>query len=135
MVERKNDAMVQGVLQAEERRRQALLAADVAALQTLLADGLVYVHSTAVSDSKASYLAKLQSASLKYLSLHFEDFQVRVLGHCAVVTGRMSAEVSKDGQSKRVCSMFMTVWSTDDDVGGAPALWTLQAHQGTPLPA
>ena len=134
MVERKNDALVQEVLQAEERRRQALLAGDTAALQTLLADALVYVHSTATSDSKASYLAKLQSGSLKYVSLHFEDLQARVLGHCAVVTGRMSAEVSKDGQSKQVRSLFITVWSADGEVG-APALWQLQAHQGTPLPA
>lgn len=134
MVERKTDALVQAVLQAEERRRQALLAADVVALQTLLDDGLVYVHSTAASDSKASYLAKLQNASLKYLSLHFEDLQVRVLGRCAVVTGRMSAEVSKEGQPKQVRSLFMTVWSTDEGAG-EPARWTLQAHQGTPLPA
>ena len=50
------------VLAAEERRRQALLSADLEALQGLLADTLVYVHSTAASDSKDSYLAKLRGA-------------------------------------------------------------------------
>ena len=34
------------VLAAEERRREALLSADLEALQGLLADTLVYVHST-----------------------------------------------------------------------------------------
>ncbi len=126
-------AGVQAVLRAEEQRRQALLAGDGAALQTLLADDLVYVHSTAASDTKTSYLAKLQSGSLKYLSLQFDDLQVRLAGHCAVVTGRMSAEVSKDGQARQVRSLFMTVWSADGD-GGAPAQWTLRAHQGTPVP-
>lgn len=124
-------AMVQEVLYAEEQRRQAMLAGDCAALQALLADDMVYVHSTAASDSKTTYLAKLQSGSLRYLSLQFDNLQVRLAGHSAVVTGRMSAEVGKDGQARQVRSLFMTVWSVDSD-GRAPAQWKLHAHQGTP---
>lgn len=128
-----DDAGVQAVLRAEEQRRQALLEGDCVALQSLLADDLVYVHSTAASDTKNSYMAKLQSGSLKYLSLQFDDLQVRLAGDCAVVTGRMSAEVSKDGQARQVRSLFMTVWCADGE-GSASAQWTLQAHQGTPIP-
>jgi hypothetical protein len=84
-------------LALEERRRQALLAGDVLALQDLLADGLVYVHSTGVCDRKDSYLNKLSGGSLKYLALNFSDLQVQSLPQVAVVTGRMAAVVSKDG--------------------------------------
>jgi ketosteroid isomerase-like protein len=124
---------VQAVLNAEDARRQALLAGDVAALQALLAEDLVYVHSSAASDSKASYLAKLGSGSLRYLSLQFDDLQARAVGECVVVTGSMKAEVSKDGQSRQVRSLFMTLWARSS---GAHALapWQMQAHQGTPLP-
>jgi hypothetical protein len=114
-------------LALEERRRQVLLAGDMSALQGLLADGLVYVHSTGVSDRKDSYLHKLSGASLKYLELNFSDLQVQSLSQTAVVTGRMAAVISKDGQRKDVASLFMTVWAC-----GADGAWRLHAHQGTP---
>jgi ketosteroid isomerase-like protein len=118
------------VLALEERRRQALLAGDLPALQGLLADDLVYVHSTGTCDGKATYLAKLSGGSLKYLELNFSDLQVQSLQQAAVVSGRMAAVVSKDGQRKNVASLFMTVWGS-----GADGAWRLHAHQGTPLPA
>ena len=117
------------VLALEERRRQALLAGDLPALQGLLSPDLVYVHSTGACDRRDSYLAKLASGSLRYLSLNFSDLQVQVLQQAAVVTGRMAAQVSKDGQPKNVASLFMTVWAC-----GADGAWRLCAHQGTPLP-
>jgi len=119
---------------AEEQRRQAMLNGDVAALDGLLSDGLVYVHSTGARDSKTTYLAKLASGSLKYLSLSFEDLQVHAAGSGHVVTGRMSAEVSKDGQSKAVRSLFMTVWMPESGAEGPQGLRML-AHQGTPCPS
>ena len=117
------------VLALEERRRQALLAGDLPALQDLLADDLVYVHSTGACDGKASYLAKLSGGSLKYLELNFSELHVQPLQQVAVVNGRMAAVVSKDGQRKNVASLFMTVWAC-----GADGTWHLRAHQGTPLP-
>lgn len=117
------------VLALEERRRQALLAGDLPALQGLLDDKLVYVHSTGVCDRKDSYLAKLSGGSLKYLELVFSDLQVQRLQQAAVVSGRMTAVVSRDGQQKHVASLFMTVWA-----GGADGVWRLHAHQGTPAP-
>ena len=118
------------VLALEERRRQALLAGDLPALQGLLAEELVYVHSTGACDRQASYLAKLSGGSLKYLALDFHDLQVQLLQQAAVVSGRMAARVSKDGQPKDVASLFMTVWGCGPD-----GVWRLHAHQGTPVPA
>ena len=117
------------VLEFEELRRQALLAGDLPALHGLLADDLVYVHSTGVCDHKDSYLTKLSGGSLKYLALNFSELQVQVLQQVAVVSGRMAAVVVKDGQNKNVASLFMTVWGCDAD-----GVWRLHAHQGTPLP-
>ena len=118
------------ILALEELRRQALLAGDLPALQRLLAEDLVYVHSTGACDGRDSYLAKLAGGSLQYLELDFFSLQVQVLPQAATVSGRMVALVSKDGQRKNVASLFMTVWAR-----GADGEWRLQAHQGTPLPA
>lgn len=118
------------VLALEERRRQAMLAGDLPALQGLLADALVYVHSTGGCDSKDSYLAKLSGGGLKYLEVNFSELHVQVLQQAAVVSGRMAAVISKDGQRKNVASLFMTVWGC-----GADGVWRLHGHHGTPLPA
>lgn len=116
-------------LALEERRRQALVAGDLPALRGLLADDLVYVHSTGASDRKDSYLAKLSAGRLKYLSLELSELQVQSLQLAVVVSGRMAATVLRDGQQKSVASLFMTVWGCDRD-----GVWRLHAHQGTPLP-
>lgn len=123
--------VVAAALAAEEQRRQALLAGDMAALEALLSDGLVYVHSTAVRDGKDSYLAKLRGGGLKYLSLAFDELQACAVGDAVVVTGRMSAEIEKDGQRKPVRSLFMTVWAQAVGPDGRRE-WRLHAHQGTP---
>lgn len=117
------------VIALEERRRQALLSSDLNTLQSLLSDNLIYMHSTGVCDHKDNYLAKLANGSLKYLKLNFGEMHVQELMNAAVVTGRMSATISKDGQQKEVASLFMTVWAC-----GTDGAWRLQAHQGTPVP-
>lgn len=118
----------------EQRRRDALLAGDAGALEALLSDALVYVHSTAARDSKASYLRKLHDQVLRYLRLDFRDLQAQVTDGAALVTGRMSATVLKDGQEKQVSSVFLTVWLPEAGPSGEP-VWRLRAHQGTPLPS
>lgn len=117
------------VLALEERRRQAMLAADLPTLQELLAEDLSYVHSSGSPDNKESYLAKLSGGNLKYLSVDLRSLQVQLLPQAAVVTGRMSAVINMNDQRKNIESVFMTVWSCDSN-----GVWRLHAHQGTPVP-
>ncbi len=123
----------QGALSAEEARRQALLRDDWLSLDSLLSDDLVYVHSTTAKDNKVSLMAKLTSGELQYLRVDFEDLDAHGAGNCVVITGQLSAEISKQGQSKQIRSLFMTVWRLVY-TGSAEPKWQLSAHQGTPLP-
>ena len=116
------------VLQAEEKRRTALVANDAEALAPLMAPELVYVHSTGGRDNRQSYLESLRSGTLRYLEVTFSDLQVHELpGQTAIVTGRMKAAIIRHGQALEVNSHFMTVWARDER--GQP--WRLYAHQGT----
>ena len=121
-------------LMAEEQRRQAMLSGDIAALEELLSEGLVYVHSTGGRDTKTTYLDKMASGSLKYVTLSFEDLQVHAAGPGEMVTGRMSAEVIIGGQSKAVRSLFLTVWMPELGAEGRQRMRML-AYQGTSGPA
>ena len=119
----------QAVLQAEEKRRQALLAGDLDALDALLSPALVYVHSSGGQDSKASYLQHMRSGTLQYQSMSFEALQAHPASFCCIVTGRMLAQVTRNGQPMSIRSLFMTVWAP---APGTAPVWQLQAYQGTP---
>lgn len=119
----------QAVLQAEENRRQALLAGDLNALDALLSPALVYVHSSGGQDSKASYLEHMRSGTLQYQSMSFEALQAHPASSCCIVTGRMLAQVTRNGQPMSIRSLFMTVWAP---APGTAPVWQLQAYQGTP---
>jgi hypothetical protein len=117
------------LLAAEEARRQAMLAADVAALGTLLSDALAYTHSTGVTDSKHSYLQLLASGALRYEALEFAAPQARLMGTAGMVNAVMYATVRKGDMRRDIASSYLAVWEY------TPAGWVLQAVQATALPA
>ncbi|AYQ26865.1 MULTISPECIES: nuclear transport factor 2 family protein [unclassified Polaromonas] len=122
-------ALERSLLAAEKTRRQAMLAADVAALGTLLSDTLAYTHSTGVTDSKQSYLALLASGALRYETLEFATPQARLIGTAGLVGAVMYATVLKGGVRRDIASSYLAVWEH------TAAGWVLQAVQATALPA
>jgi hypothetical protein len=122
-------ALEHSLLAAEEARRQAMLAADVAALGTLLSDTLAYTHSTGVTDGKHSYLELLASGALRYESLEFALPRVRLMGTAGLVNAVMHAAVRKGELRRDIASSYLAVWEH------TAAGWVLQAVQATALPA
>jgi Domain of unknown function (DUF4440) len=84
-------------LKAEDARYAAQTKSDFDALERLYGDDLVYVHSTAVVDSKASYIDR-QRSGLHYRVMKPSDVKVRVFGCLAIITGRGDYEVTQNGQ-------------------------------------
>ncbi|MES2910672.1 MAG: nuclear transport factor 2 family protein [Pseudomonadota bacterium] len=118
----------QGLLAAEEARRQAMLGNDIGKLEGLLADSLAYVHSTGGTDSKESYLKKLSSGDLLYETVEFVEPSARVIGTVGLVSAAMRATVTgRDGSNRRnVFNTYLAVWAH------GPSGWVLQMLQGTP---
>jgi hypothetical protein len=117
------------LLAAEEARRLAMLAADTAALDTLLSDALAYTHSTGVIDSKASYLQLLAGGALRYEALEFVAPQARLVGRAGLVSAVMRATVRKGEVRRDIASSYLAVWE-HTALG-----WVLQVVQATALPA
>ena len=90
----------------EERRYRAMCEADMAALDELLADSLVYTHSNALADTKASYLAGIRGKKWNYRKIERPVEEIQIHGDCAVVTGQVMyfadcvAELSQTPRSK-----------------------------------
>jgi hypothetical protein len=122
-------ALEHSLLAAEEARRLAMLAADVATLGTLLSDALAYTHSTGVTDSKQSYLRLLASGALRYETLEFAEPRSRLMGTAGLVSAVMYAAVRKGDLRRDIASSYLAVWEH------TAAGWVLQAVQATALPA
>lgn len=54
----------------EERRYQAMLDNDLVTLERLLGEELRYIHSNALVDSKASYIASLKAGAVQYQQIN-----------------------------------------------------------------
>jgi ketosteroid isomerase-like protein len=113
----------------ESRRYRAMCEADVATLEELIADSLVYTHSYGGADSKASYLDGIRSKKWVYQAVERPIEDIQVHGDCAVVTGQVRIALLSSGQPKKLNSRFTNVW-----VKGAKG-WQMVAWQSTPLPA
>jgi hypothetical protein len=116
------------LLAAEEARRQAMLAADVAVLGALLSDTLAYTHSTGLTDTRQSYLQLLASGALRYEALEFGAPHARLMGTAGLVRAVMYATVRKGELRRDIASSYLAVW--EHTATG----WVLQAVQATALP-
>jgi ketosteroid isomerase-like protein len=97
-------------LKAEDSRYAAQTTNDFDALQRLYGDDLVYVHSSAATDGKASYIER-QRSGLHYHVMKPSDIKVRVYGCLAIITGRGDYEVTQDGQDSSPHLLFTAVWA------------------------
>ena len=119
----------QDILALEEKRCAAMAANDVAALEGLFHDDLIYTHSSAVVDTRASYLEVLRSGHTRYHSVQRSDEKVRVCGDAALVTGRAIIDVTVKGEKKHLDTRFLAVWTR------TPKGWKFVGWQSTKLPA
>jgi len=118
----------QEVLQVEQARVRALLAADAAALELLLADDLLFVHVSGWAQTKQEYVESIRRGALKYEAIEHRNVRVRIYGEAAVLTGRSALKVRSErrqGQLLDVDNLFTAVYTK---TGGR---WQLAVWQST----
>jgi ketosteroid isomerase-like protein len=98
-------------LRAEDARYAAQTTGDYAAMDRLFGDDLVYIHSSAAVDGKASYIESMTSGAVKYRSMKRSDTRVRTYGCLAVITGDADFDVTVKGQDLSVQLRFHSVWA------------------------
>lgn len=113
----------------EDARYRAMIAGDPKELGRYLSDRLTYTHSTALTESKAEYLASVAKGVFKYRDIKISERRIRAAGGAALVTGRITIDILIDGQPKLLQSRFLNVWVEE---GGD---WRMIAWQSTPIPA
>jgi len=112
------------ILELENRRIEAMTKGDTQALEEILADDLIYTHTTARLDTKASFIESIKSGRTNYKSVERKDVEVRQLGDTAVVTGHAKFHVGDNTFEAR----FTDVYAKRN---GA---WQMVAWQSTRVP-
>lgn len=113
----------------EDRRYAAMVGGDLETLDELLSDDVIYAHSNASVDNKASYLNLLRTGALKYHSLEHTTDAVVTRPGLVIISGTMSGSIHMHGAAKTLNSRVAAVWSAED------GRWRLLAFQPTPIPA
>jgi len=116
------------VLAADDRRFQAMMKQDWPTLNAVLADDLVYVHSTARVESKGEHVGNLQSGKPHYRGIAPRDRKVRVRGDVGIVNGVSDMHVENAGKEQRFTIRYLAVYVLG--VGG----WQMTAWQSTKVP-
>ena len=108
----------------DDRWGKAIVTHDVAALETLLADDLIYGHASGVLDTKAKYIAKIQSGKQVYATLARKNVSVRILDANNAVTHSWShvTGTNQDGKFDDKL-MMLHIWTKRKGV------WQLVGHQ------
>jgi hypothetical protein len=95
---------------AEDARYAAQTSLDYIALERLLADDLVYIHSSVVVDNKQSYIDSMRNGSVRYLAMKRSEVQVRTFGCVAVMTGVGYFDVQIKDKPISVELRFHSLW-------------------------
>lgn len=101
-------------LAAEDARYAAQTGDDFAAMEKLIGADLVYIHSSAVVDNKASYIDSMRSGNVKYRNMQRSDVTVRTYGCLAIISGLANFDVTVKGQDLSVEIRFHSIWASRD---------------------
>lgn len=118
----------QAIIDLDRRRMDALCKQDIPTLNALLADDLVYTHSSARVDTKQSLIGGIEAGTTVYTSIETSDVQAQAFGDAVVLTGVARISVMSSGRPNSFGIRFIDVYANK---GGQ---WQMVAWQSTRLP-
>jgi len=110
------------ILKVDEERNQALQKGDVATLERIYSDDVVYANASGALLTKAQHLAELKGRTLNFRSFKHENVQVTVHGDSGVLTGISKSVVEYQGSVSSSNRRFLNVFSKKD------GHWLVVAH-------
>ena len=116
------------IIELDKKRMTAMAQKDVATLNEIIADDLVYTHSSARLDSKASLIGNMESGSTVYTAVVPSDVKAQDLGDTVVLTGSCRISVNSGGRPNSFGVRFTDVYANR---GGR---WQMVTWQSTRLP-
>jgi ketosteroid isomerase-like protein len=118
----------QKVIELDRQRMDAMAKKDIAALNKLISDDLVYTHSSARLDTKQSLIGAMETGKTVYTAVVPSDVKGQEYGDTVVLTGNARISVNSGGNAMNFGVRFTDVWASK---GGQ---WQMVAWQSTRTP-
>jgi ketosteroid isomerase-like protein len=117
----------QAIIDLDRKRMEAMGKKDIATLNDLLSDDLIYCHSSARLDTKQSLIGAMQSGATVYEAVEPSDVKAQDLGGAVVLTGIARIRVTSGGKPNAFAVRFTDVYANR---GGK---WQMVTWQSTRL--
>ena len=118
----------QELLKVEHDRYRAMEKIDIAHLDKVMDDSLMFIHANGSIDKKKAFLDRLKAKGLRYNSVVTSDLSARVFGACGVVTGKSDLEITVGERKINPQLIFTSVYAKKGDN------WVLVSYQSTNQP-
>ena len=118
----------QKVIELDRKRMEAMVKQDFATLESIIADDLIYTHSTARIDTKESLIGNMKSGRTVYTGLEASDVVAQDLGDAVVLTGVARVNVTSNGNPVSFGIRFVNVY------GNRGGNWQMVTWQSTKTP-
>ena len=115
------------VATAVEQLRKAMIDADKAMLESLVADQLSYGHSGGHIDDKKEFVEKIASGRSDFVSIDLSEQTISVSGKAALVRHILKAKTNDGGNPGEVQLRILLVWQKQS------GKWKLLARQAVKL--
>ena len=116
------------VIALDAQRMTAMSTRDIGTLNALIADELVYTHSSARLDTKKSLIDNMQTGKTVYTAVVPSDVEAQDYGDTVVLTGVARISVNSGGNAMNFGVRFTDVWANKS------GNWQMVAWQSTKLP-
>ena len=116
------------IIDLDKKRMQAMAEKDFATLNAVLADDLIYTHSSARLDSKQSLIGNMQSGATVYTSVEPSEVKAQDLGDAVVLTGVAQIKVVSNGKPNAFGVRFTDIYAKRN------GRWQMVTWQSTRLP-
>jgi len=118
----------QKIVDLDRQRMNAMAQKDIATLNTLLSDELVYTHSSARLDTKQSLIGAMESGATVYTALEPSDVKAADFGNVVVLTGSARIHVTSQGRPNAFSVRFTDVYAEKN------GQWQMVAWQSSRIP-
>jgi hypothetical protein len=115
------------IIELDRQRMSAMAIKDIAVLNKLLSDELIYTHSSARLDTKRSLIGAMESGTTVYTAVEPSEVVAQDLGNAVVLTGVAAISVTSGGKPNSFRVRFTDVYA---DKGGQ---WQMVTWQSTRL--
>jgi len=116
------------IIELDKKRMTAMAQKDVATLNELIADDLVYTHSSARLDTKRSLIEAMETGKTVYTSVVPSDVKAQDCGDAVVLTGVARITVKSGGKDNSFGVRFTDVYAKRG------SKWQMVVWQSTKLP-